>query len=366
MKIISNLDMVQNQILNLRLQVLATAPGSPVTGQMYYDSALLAAFVWNGTAWISTDASRVANAYIPLTKLATDPLARANHTGTQLASTISDFTTAVQAIKWNTLTTPTTAIAAGGQVINNLGNAVADTDAVNLGQAKGLLYGSLAAKPSRVMATTNITVSNPGTATFDGITLSNGERLFLGMNQTAGAERGIYVFNGSGVALTRALDMDTAGEIVPGTRVYVAEGTVNLDKTFELITDGTVTIGTTAQVYRDATSATYAAGNGITLTGSTFSVNPASGGGISVAVGGVSVDSATVPRKFASDVGNGSLTTVGITHNLGTRDVRVEVYRNTTPWDTIICDVERPDGNNINLIFSVAPTTNQYRVTVQG
>lgn len=36
-----------------------------------------------------------AAAAIALTKLATDPLARANHTGTQLAATISDFNTAV-------------------------------------------------------------------------------------------------------------------------------------------------------------------------------------------------------------------------------------------------------------------------------
>lgn len=38
-----------------------------------------------------------AGAAIALSKLATDPLARANHTGTQLAATISDFSTAVAA-----------------------------------------------------------------------------------------------------------------------------------------------------------------------------------------------------------------------------------------------------------------------------
>lgn len=44
-----------------------------------------------------TNAEVSATAAIDLSKLATDPLARANHTGTQLASTISDFTTTAQA-----------------------------------------------------------------------------------------------------------------------------------------------------------------------------------------------------------------------------------------------------------------------------
>lgn len=49
-------------------------------------------------AGVIVDADINASAAIALSKLATDPLARANHTGTQTASTISDFTTAVQAI----------------------------------------------------------------------------------------------------------------------------------------------------------------------------------------------------------------------------------------------------------------------------
>ena len=66
--------------------------GAPVVGQVYYDTTDVTAKVWNGTAWIAIDASKVANSYIPLAKLATDPLARANHTGTQTASTNCDQT----------------------------------------------------------------------------------------------------------------------------------------------------------------------------------------------------------------------------------------------------------------------------------
>ena len=40
MKLLTNLNMVQNQILNAVIQNLASAPGSPVEGLTYYDTTL--------------------------------------------------------------------------------------------------------------------------------------------------------------------------------------------------------------------------------------------------------------------------------------------------------------------------------------
>lgn len=54
-------------------------------------------------------------AAISLSKLAIDPLARANHTGTQLAATISDFTSAVE--------TAATGAIVGGDLTGTVGNA---------------------------------------------------------------------------------------------------------------------------------------------------------------------------------------------------------------------------------------------------
>lgn len=51
-KILVNYDFNQNQILNVALQVLASAPGTPVIGQVYYNSTSNKFFGWNGTAWI--------------------------------------------------------------------------------------------------------------------------------------------------------------------------------------------------------------------------------------------------------------------------------------------------------------------------
>ena len=57
------------------------------------DSAVTSAKIADGTI-VNADIN--ASAAIALSKLATDPLARANHTGSQTASTISDFTEAAQ------------------------------------------------------------------------------------------------------------------------------------------------------------------------------------------------------------------------------------------------------------------------------
>jgi len=65
---------------------------------------------WQIDAGVIVNADINASANIALSKLATDPLARANHTGTQLASTISDFNSAVAAqIPTSTVTMPSDA-----------------------------------------------------------------------------------------------------------------------------------------------------------------------------------------------------------------------------------------------------------------
>jgi len=73
-----------------------------------------------------------ASAGIALSKLAVDPLARANHTGTQTASTISDFDTQVRTSKVTDLTAPTTSFSMNSQKITGLGLATAGTDAVSI------------------------------------------------------------------------------------------------------------------------------------------------------------------------------------------------------------------------------------------
>ena len=73
-----------------------------------------------------------ASAGIALSKLAVDPLARANHTGTQLAATVSDFDTQVRTSKVTDLAAPTTSFSMNSQKITNLADPTSNQDAVTL------------------------------------------------------------------------------------------------------------------------------------------------------------------------------------------------------------------------------------------
>ena len=73
---------------------------------------------------------------------------------------------------------------------------------------------------------------------------------------------------------------------------------------------------------------------------------------------------ATYVKVFAQDCAAATTTTV--THNFNTRDVKVEVYRNSTPWDTVDCDVERPTVNSVAVTFATAPAAGAYRIVVEG
>jgi hypothetical protein len=51
-KFLTNLDLAKNQILNVALQNLASAPASPVAGQIYFNTTDVRIYFWDGTAWV--------------------------------------------------------------------------------------------------------------------------------------------------------------------------------------------------------------------------------------------------------------------------------------------------------------------------
>jgi len=74
-------------------------------------------------------ATDIADGTITAAKMVTDPYARANHTGTQTASTISDFDTQVRTSRLDQMAAPTGSVSVNSQKITNLATPTANTDA---------------------------------------------------------------------------------------------------------------------------------------------------------------------------------------------------------------------------------------------
>ena len=70
-------------------------------------------------------------------------------------------------------------------------------------------------------------------------------------------------------------------------------------------------------------------------------------------------------RKYAANIGNGSATSIRVTHNLGTEDVTITVKEVATK-QVVMADVQIYDSNNIDVLFASAPASGAYRVVVTG
>lgn len=252
------------------------------------------------------------------------------------------------------------------QKIANLASPSASTDAVNKAYVDGLLQGLSWKTAVRAATTANGTLASAyaNGQVIDGVTLATGDRVLL-KNQTSGAENGIYTVNASG-APTRATDMDVSSEAVNNATVMVSEGTVNADTAWTMTNNGAITLGTTALTWAQVGSGqTYTAGNGIGISGNVVSAVVKASGGLVVDSNGLYVDTSIVTRKYAANIGDGSTTSIVVTHNLGTRDVDVTVY-DSSSYAVVYPDVTITSTTTVTVIFAVAPASNAYRVVVAG
>ena len=126
-----------------------------------------------------------------------------------------------------------------------------------------------------------------------------GDRVLV-KNQSTASQNGIYVVAAG--AWSRSSDMDAWTEF-PGAFTFVEEGTTQADTGWVCTVNQGGTLGTTAVTWvQFSSTGAYLAGNGLTLTGNTFSVV---GTANRISVSGSGVDIAS------TYVGQTSITTLG-------------------------------------------------------
>jgi hypothetical protein len=259
----------------------------------------------------------------------------------------------------------TSAVDLNNQKITNLTDPTNPQDAANKRYVDSAVVG-IDWKPSvRVATTAAITLATglENGDTLDGVVLATGDRVLV-KNQADATENGLYVVAASG-APARSSDADTAAEITASFAVFVEEGTVNTDSGWTLTNNGAVTVGTTALSFTQFTGlGQITAGAGLTKTANTLDV--IGGDGITVNADSVVINRAVVVTKYATNIGDGTATSYTVTHGLATKDVIVSIYDNASPYAEVETDVEHTTTNTITVLFSVAPTTDKYRVVVHA
>jgi hypothetical protein len=231
----------------------------------------------------------------------------------------------------NAVGAPTANVSLATYKITSLGTPTDATDAATKAYVDSVTEGLHIHEAAVAATTANVNLANAleNGDVLDGITLATGNRILV-KNQSTASENGIYVVQASGQP-TRATDFDTAAEVDSGDFIFVYSGTVNAS-TGWVQTNKPATIGTDAINFTQFSGAgTYLAGNGLTLTGNTFTINT----GVTVdlntaqtltnkSISGSANTLTNIPNNALSNSAitiNGTSVSLGGTRTLGTDDI---------------------------------------------
>lgn len=244
----------------------------------------------------------------------------------------------------------------------NLPSPSSNADAATKSYVDSLVEGLAWKDSCRVATQSNLNLSSPG-ATIDGITMASQDRVLV-RSQTTASQNGIYVWNGSGSAMTRSLDANTFAELEQAVTT-IEEGTSAGASYRQDQVNGTIDSSTvTWQTFGTAAPSASTTTAGVVRLATQSEVNTGTDANIAVTPSTLAGWSGRV-KKYATSIGDGSATSYTVTHNLASLDVGVTVFNNST-GDEVITDVTHATTNTLTIVFASAPASNAYRVVVIG
>ena len=370
-KYLNSINLSQNEIQNVVVHNLASAPSSPKLGQIYYNTSSTEVYVCineTGPVWQSMKGD------ITAVTASTGLSGGGTYGAVSLALKNNANFTANTVQKWDDSNGQfvDSLISDDGSTVTVAGNltvsgttTTVNTETINLADNIILLNSNLAgdAAPSEdsgieVERGTAANVSFIWDESADYWSTVN-QKLHIGsladFGNTTGTSEILLHTSGE----VKKLDISTALAVL---QFVGNSGTESIGQTAYLTIQGDGTTITT-----DASSNSLAisiADASETVKGAVELATTAeviTGTDTARAVTPAGVEAHYDSKNFAGDVGDGSATSYAITHSLETLDVIVQVYEKSS-GATVFTDVERTDTDTVTLIFASAPAANAYRV----
>jgi len=421
---LTNLDLVQNQLVRAVVQNATTDPVSGVAGQLYYNTAddVLKVYSNSASAWVAVGSVEyIGDTVNDLLEAGTgislsydDP----NNTLTITNAGVVDIagvagrTVLSASVGSVTVDLATVSPTGTGTGSFNSGSNVITIPTVNvdsygrvtsIGSASTAVVTNLSGTTNEIevsAANGNITIGLPDDVTVGGNLTVTGDLTVNGdvtsiNTSTLEVEDNKVVLNKN---VTGTPTLDSGIEVERGdltnAQLFWDE---NADKwsltqggsaTYRVSVEGHTHVSTDVTDFTEAVqdvvgglvagsnslSVTYNDGsNSLTLdttlqTASASYLTKANGLAVDKSALETALIADSFTRKFTQVIGDGSNTSFTVNHNFATRNVVVQVYATAgaNAYQTVETDVDRTDANNVVIGFGSAPASNAYVVVVIG
>lgn len=396
-KFLTNLDLTKNQIVNVALHNLASAPGSPVAGQVYFNTTDAKIYYWDGTAWIDISGdirdvvggnaltASTADGVVTLDvavdnatiEISGDAL-RVKDLGITTAKLADSAVTTIK-INANAVTLAKIQQIAALKVLGNLGGGAADVAEVTVITDMANASSTTLATSAAIKTYIDGQVGELGN--LEGGWDASSGTFPVGSTPVAGTKKGDYWYVTT--AGTTGGIVFNVGDVIIAT-VDAASTTsaadwialeVNRGQATTTVL-GLVTLATDAEVQTGTDSSKVVTPSSLSARTATETRT-----GIAEIATQAETDAGTddqrivTPLKlktlldnrtggYAANVGDASATSFALSHGLNTRDVIVSIYDNST-FEEVITDVVLTSTSVVTVSFATAPASNAYRVVIK-